>query len=501
MSYRLYKPLRNHLSQVDLAESLYVIRAHIQYLHFDQPIPPDVEIPTTYRIAPPNSAVLEWELETIAREVILNAQEYGAKETFKKWSYLASAINKLKRFENELCSTQPPGSVLLELYRIAHRQFPWQIRLNAFSLARYFKIFNHPSIDAIVKRVMGLSVEELYVVGMAFTGLLLSKFAVILPLRNEIPGIGPEHFERFIKHFSLSLEDLKAMYSEHQRYNYDYPYLYDPLRQFPLIRMKLSNQDALVSPIPPLLFHRFTDGLYYEICGEKDFGVPFGKAFESYIGETLKAAVGFGMPIHEEKEYFVGRDRKDTVDWILEGKEAALFIECKTRRVGLNAKVEIATENALNNEIEKMANFIVQIYKTLFDYKRNLYPSLKFNPDRKIFPLILTLEDWYFFGGKIGRMLEAKVNELLRIEKIDLGILKEAPYTICPTHEFEKMVQIIARVGVFDFMSRKVYNPEKVLWPMSSYMADEFGKEYSHAGFLFPEMLDKLEAAHTNPSA
>jgi hypothetical protein len=114
-----------------------------------------------------------------------------------------------------------------------------------------------------------------------------------------------------------------------------YVYRYSSLREFPLVELSFCGQDEIACPLPTLLFWRITNGLYYSLKDARGFPTAFGKSFQRYVGEVLTARINRPeMLVLEEREYQVGRNRKDSVDWIvLEGESAALFLECKTKRL------------------------------------------------------------------------------------------------------------------------------------------------------------------------
>ncbi len=90
------------------------------------------------------------------------------------------------------------------------------------------------------------------------------------------------------------------------------------------------------------------------------------------IGEVIgKANESKKMKIIPEKKYYDGRDRKDTVDWIVYDEKAALFIECKSKKMVIPAKTSLNDEKPLLSDLAKMADFIVQVYKTINDYSNN----------------------------------------------------------------------------------------------------------------------------------
>jgi hypothetical protein len=124
MSYQLYKPLRNHLRGYSLLESLGVIRAYAQYLQFGQPFPTDVEVNKEFLLASrADKGVFEWELELLARELILNAPDQG-KTDLRPWKEFSAAVNRLKALENDIAADPAyrdlyKDNILLELYRLA----------------------------------------------------------------------------------------------------------------------------------------------------------------------------------------------------------------------------------------------------------------------------------------------------------------------------------------------------------------------------------------------
>jgi hypothetical protein len=65
------------------------------------------------------------------------------------------------------------------------------------------------------------------------------------------------------------------------------------------------------------------------------------------------------MQVHSEAEFQVRKDRKDTVDWIIQqGDESALFVECKTKRLTWASKVGLADPGALQQDIQNLASAV-----------------------------------------------------------------------------------------------------------------------------------------------
>jgi hypothetical protein len=170
--FQAYKPMRNKIALLSVEESLGVTWAYCQYLQInDFNFPKDIEVSNSYlELDIPQKWISEWELELLAKEVILNANVVATKgHTLRSWKTLSELVNSVKDFENRIYGQfGSPHSILVELIRIAHRQFIWQGNSPNFdSIIRYFKIFNRPGIDKMCLDPNGLNVWQTFMCGVA----------------------------------------------------------------------------------------------------------------------------------------------------------------------------------------------------------------------------------------------------------------------------------------------------------------------------------------------
>lgn len=490
--YDLYKPLRNHLRKVCIEDSLFVVWAYVQHIQFSTQFPPEIEVNQEFlsKKQRAEKGIYSWELELIAKELIINGQEgQRCPETLRKWSYLAKIINNLKTLEDEISKIYlNQENIQTELHRIAHRQFPWQSPFFKGQLIRNYKIFKHSGIESIVLNKTGLTVYELYFIGYVLFSFYLKHPAIVYPINIPIKELNSTNVENFLRYFSKELTEMRALIRAEQDVGEKYAYSYSSLRAFPVVKMKYRNDLSLVCPLPPLLFWRITTGLYYEILQEKNFGKYFGESFQAYVGEVIvKSNTNINISCIKECDYYVGRDRKATIDWIAYDTNSALFIECKTKRLILQAKIELSDSNAIQAELSKMADFILQIYKTVNDYRNNHYPSFKFDENIQIYPLIVTLEDWYLFGDKLLVDLRSLVEEQFGKAGLPLSYLEDMPYSICSIEEFEDLMQIIQLHEIKSVMKDKVYDREKTRWNFKAFLATDFKNEIKNMEYLFEE--------------
>lgn len=497
--YGRYKPVRNAISKLCLADSLGVIWAYVQDLQFGSPIPRDYEVHPSYASATSKGEKIKWlsefHLETLCREIILHSQEgSGCSESMKDWKTLSRVVNGLKDLENFISGRfTTPELLQQELHRIVHRQFPWQRSIpNAQNITRYYVIYKHPPLAEIIKETTGLHVDELVLMGMALLGCYVANLAIFYPPSIKIPGLSLDTLDRFLQRFSIHIDQLKARLKAEREMNDKFSYAYNSMRAYPLIRMEIQGKDSFVCPLPTLLFWRFTAGVYYEICGHSSFANAFGEAFQSYVGDVIARGIKGQANIYPEDKYYVGKDLKRTVDWILDQRDAAIFLEAKTKRLALDARVEAASGGPLSSELAKLATMVVQVYKSIRDYRENLYPALKYNGSKQLYPLVVTLEDWFLMGPLIKNELDSHVMTRMRAENIPESWLTEMPYTVCSIDEFETAIQFICAAGIESVLRGKAFDPERQQWTLGAYLRDLNKSRTTATRFLFDAEYERL---------
>jgi hypothetical protein len=382
--------------------------------------------------------------------------------------------------------------------RIAHRQFAWQQnRLSWRPIIRYYKLFNTPAIIAHARDATGLTVDQIFLIGMCYLGKFLEEPRVERRPNIQIAGLTQEHFDRFLSFTSLRWNVLAARLRAEHALDESFAYRYSSLREFPLIQISHHGRDEIACPIPTLLFWRMTSGLYYSLKDVAGFPTAFGASFQKYVGEVLRQRItNPRMAVLEEEQYHRGRHRRDSVDWIIQqGEEAALFVECKTKRLTWASKAGLSDLSALEQDIRKLAGAVVQVYKTIADYREGLYPHLAYSTARRVFPAIVTLEDWYFFGWDMPNRLDAAVRSIFETVNLPPEWLDDMPYSILSLDEFERTSGVMNAVGIQPVVLGKVRHPEFRQWGYGAYCRNQYRQELRDLGHLFRDEYDAMFAA------
>jgi hypothetical protein len=239
-----------------------------------------------------------------------------------------------------------------------------------------------------------------------------------------------------------------------------------------------------------MIFRQITGGIYYLVKWVGSAGNALGTAFEIYIGQVLEA-MAFA-PRYTTYAQEVYGDEKRTVDWMLGNESEALFIECKTKRVTATTREELINDGSNDKDLEDMADAVVQVYKTMVDYQENKYPSLKYLPERKVYPMIVTMEEWFLMGTKIVA-LNKMVRQKMEALSLPLAQLESKPFSICSAQEFEMLLQVLKSESIGEVVEGKQTDQEMVQWSYAPYIRKKYmhllNKDYEIFPHIFREIL------------
>jgi hypothetical protein len=232
--------------------------------------------------------------------------------------------------------------------------------------------------------------------------------------------------------------------------------------------------------------------VYYDVLSAPGFDAAFGESYQSYVGDVLKVVnTQHTLTILPEAEYAVGKDRKRGVDWIVSDQTAELFIECKTKRLRQDAKVALSDLAPLQAELTKLADFAVQIYKTVADAIEGRYEHWK-QTARPIYPIIVTLEEWYIFGHKLDAEIDSRLRSAFRANALDETLLVRYPLTICSVSDLERLMGLVAIKDAKTVMDATV-DPKRKLWLLHGALRDAFPEDFAKTRVnLFPEALESI---------
>lgn len=486
-NYSLYTPLRNLARQYNLQASLEDLSFYFQMLEGEFPME---KVWDGTKVVPIKQVVHRWELAILSREIVLNASPTG-KLRLRPWNGLMRLVNLLRRVDNDMVREDSTfESSYQSLSPTGQLQFPWQRRRDLKALMRYFKVFSASAVDDLLLQRTGVRAKDWLVVGFAAAGNLRNK-AGMSSIQDYSPvGTNREATQAVFEKLSQPFDKLKLAIQEVSRYDETWMYTWNPLEGKPLVSLDPSQPHLLHCPVPPYVLRRVSQGLYYEISSAEGFNNPFGDSFQAYVGEVLtKTFASPQFTVYEEREYKVGRHRKDGVDWILTDDQANVFLECKAKRMTQPAKSAVDPK-IIGQQVDFLVRAVVQLYKNIADalgghthWPRN---------ERPIYPVVVTLEDWLLFGTAADLLIEGVIAKMEEAN-LDLTWLDSMPYTVASCAEFETVSQTIAEVGIHTFFDAR-RSREQQKWMLEMFAKDAFPEVYqrTYSRDLFREEWTRI---------
>jgi hypothetical protein len=238
-----------------------------------------------------------------------------------------------------------------------------------------------------------------------------------------------------------------------------------------------------------------TKGLYYELVAEPTFANAFGASFQRYVGDSIdRACIDKKVQKLAEIEYGPKALNKRSVDWIVYDDGGALFVECKARRLSWDAKSTLIDLAPLDKDIEGLASSVVQVYKTARDYLDGNYPHFPFRSERRIYPVVVTLENWHVFGPVMMKKLDEAVTRQLSEENIPADITEKMPYSIWSIGDLEEGFQLLEPNSIVSFMDGKLNDSEMKQWEWRPYISKMFPKARMRALFVaeYDDMFSEI---------
>lgn len=469
----LYKPFRNYLRQFPIVQSLELIWAYSEHVANGRALPPGMQFrdqlgqPSTERLI-----IYPWELDVLAREIVLSGDTVG-RRSLDSWQELSRVINKLRRLDDDIAKRYgSPETELRNLHRVVHQQFPWQRPPSARTMMRAYKLFGTDAMRRTLEATTGIDLDAFFKLGTATAAHFRNQAVLNTEQDYSVLGVPRDVSARFFDRLTIDLSKLREQTRAVQRYDDGWHFTVNPLRDHPLVRFDRAHPERVLCPISIFLLRRFSEGLFYDVVGQKGADA-IGKAFEAYIGEVLGAVLGEGFAVRDEKEYRVGKDRKHGVDWIVSDATGHVFIECKAKRLRQDAKF-IADGVGLEAALDKMAGFLVQHYRNINDA---IAGRTAWVPDGKqVYPMIVTLEDWWIFSPPIIATLETSLRSQMEKAELPLQLLEDMPYFIASADEFETAFQIMSHTGIEAYLGLK-RTEENRQWALSSFSPGLFQNE------------------------
>jgi hypothetical protein len=272
---------------------------------------------------------------------------------------LDKPLNEFKKLwklaEESQSYSDDPAYIAAFILRIVYQQLPYVIhpRRIPSMFSRMSRLFSTVTIDPYVKGRLGLGGKEFC----NAAELLFEQFsrssmyeekdlAAVVDkdvLTRLLAVLSSTRTQRLT--FHRSKLELKAPTEK--------PYELNSLLRFPLIR----HGGELYCPCPQLIAYAATRGLFFRFSEEdkEKFREPFVESVESYVWETLKAALPSAEILTEKDERSLGWAGKTNDVTVIMGNRA-LLIECKLSGLYVESKRSASPQSIVSDVRKQIAD-------------------------------------------------------------------------------------------------------------------------------------------------
>lgn len=361
--------------------------------------------------------IYKWEIETLVLLRLTNDEASDREYDCTRFETLAQAVKLLRKVDDsEYAASGDPREVMFEMHRLSHRQFPWQRGFATSEiLYRFAYMFGLGNCATYFEQTHGLKVVEFLKIGF-----LLFSLARNQPW-NRIPdlekfGVDAESLRRALNLIARSISDISGevnslINSLPEGNSRRIAYWPSAIRRFPIVISR--NGRNFISPLPDLVIHRITAGLYYDFRGgPQSLTTEANKRFEHYVLRLMKAFFP-RFVVLPSQTYGPRKSQHESPDVLLkDGGELVAVIECKATKLTHGAQFADDPLSLAGDAYDQISKGVAQLWRFFSDVRRGV-----FNQEpvaQSAHAVLLTLDNWLQTSVELRSNVIAKAKGLIR---------------------------------------------------------------------------------------
>lgn len=358
--------------------------------------------------------VYPWEIETFLLLAIHSTPEY-AENTFegKKENKFIEMINAIRFFEHPKLLQEKGSTRFIDLFFASTGLSQFDIQeTKHYKMFRfkYFFTFQNEKIDMKIefKKCFGTEYKEFLELGSFLTLVYGSN----LNIDNRfLDYIAIKCFPLAFLNLTIDLDEYKKQLNAVTTEIEDYVTCLRPSFKYPFI----LREEKIYFPLPHLLIRSITSSLLYRMTeGNNKIRSIIGKeVLEEYLYDILKNSCAYEEVYRENSFYIEHHQEVMSLDIMARQGNEYLFVDSKMAVP--SAKVRVFDIEYYQNEVSKLADQVIQVYKHLNFYlpKYMDYTSFEIKPmefNEKIWGIVAILEDGFIRRESIYQLTAAKLN-------------------------------------------------------------------------------------------
>lgn len=422
-------------------------------------------------------AVFPWDIETLIT-LMLNTPKSVSPPWLRRpmnvrqFNTVADLINLLRAaWDFDAGDKVTVENVLMEMHRIAHRTFAWQRGfVNVPETYRSLFIYGQGKSAEYFEKTNGLSIVDLYTVAFVYMSIFFNK-----PWTLPVDELGffdavKDKFRPAERLLATGIWDARressALLRRFERSaGKRLPIIYQPsyLKMRPMVQVNTSVRPAYIAPLPTLLLHRSTVGLYYDIIkGGTAVRNDAGARFEEYCRKSIKAHCP-AFEVSPPVTYKFKRNPVETPDVILQlDGQVVAVMECKASKLTFEAQYGEKPIEDAQDGYSQIAKAIFQLWRFFSHVRRKL---LDFVVAEDAPAVVLTLDAWTLMSSELRNEIIAEARRMVNEKEPEITEEDQRPPVFCPLHELDHLLLISTEQQLLGGMKAAV-RPEHDGWAL-----------------------------------
>ncbi|KSV65440.1 hypothetical protein N182_35760 [Sinorhizobium sp. GL2] len=422
-------------------------------------------------------AVFPWDIETLIT-LMLNMPKSVSPPwlrqpmNVREFNTVATLINFLRAAdEYDAGDRVTVENVLKEMHRIAHRTFAWQRGwANVPETYRTLFIYGQGLSGQYFEETYGLSIVDFYTVAFLYMSVFFQK-----PWTTAVNDLGffnnirdkVRPAERLLAtdNSDARRESLALLRRYEKSAGKRLPIIYRPsyLRMRPMLQFTTEVEPVFIAPLPTLLLHRATVGLYYDIIkGGTKVRNDAGARFEEYCRKSIKAHCP-AFEVSPPVKYKFKGNPVETPDVILQlNGQVVAVMECKASKLTFEAQyADNPIEDAQDGYVQ-IAKAVFQMWRFFSHVRRKL---LDFVVADDAPAVVLTLDAWTLMSSELRNEVIAEARQMVAEKEPEITEEDQRPPVFCPLHELDHLLLVSSEQQVLDGMKAAI-RPEYDGWAL-----------------------------------
>ncbi|MDD2378092.1 MAG: hypothetical protein PHS24_04975 [Bacilli bacterium] len=407
---------------------------------------------------------MAWELETFLLFTV-KATEYQNKDfKGKNINEFIKIINCIKGFHHPIMSSKVGTFKFADFLLIAlgSTQFDLQ-SFHTYKYYRYNYFFTYVSNNLNMKEEFYNKFNVDYNSFLEFGSILSLFFSLKVNLDSEILKYIVLKYTKTTSLLMISRDEFEKQIDKFSNSIDDYLYCIRPSYIYPFI----EYNKTISLPLPHCITRSITDSLLYRLTDSNSkLRTLFGKnVLEDYLFGILNKSSLFDEVI-KEKKYKKSHNILQTSDVMCRINDNYIFFESKATVP--YAKTRCLDDNFINQEINKIRDAVVQLYKQIHLDFRNIYDFFKNNQEvtfdyNNCYGIVVLLEESYIRRELIYKAVakKLKINEDSELYIWIINHIK-----ICNLYDIEKYA--FSDTDILSALKEQLKNNTPYDYPLSN---------------------------------